>query len=577
MLPTNPQSMSPAEKSILESLKNQGEQIDRQARVMEKLVDKIARIMTSEEKMQKKTKKEDHKIEGDTRIKDVPGLLIDKLVDKLDDSITKQFIKIKDNFKKEKQGPVDKSQEPSLVKKEKKSKDENDTLRAILNGMISNSKYQEQMLENSKSLQSIADKTLSNVSNLNDNLNNIEQPEVNNTVKEKKSEEQNNKKEGKIPNNQKLAISIGESIGTALKPQFDKLGKTFKDELEVGIAQMVTAIDGISGNSMLDSALAAAAGLLGGSKANAAKPLIKGAATLGGGLLLGGAVSSGIDANERDSQNIEIQKRMNEKKNLKKDVSNLEESSGRMAQGKLEPVDNKNKINENPSKENNTVQPVRQTKKEIIKEVPIDTVMPTSDGKGEYKKTDKGWEKDGKIVAPDIQKQLESLVLKTFNKSANQNYREPTSADAAFEEKFKAAKDAKAAADAQEKARKKEQSFLNNAPRPNYEFKTINELTQEQTKKQEAIKQLAPVENKTDIKSKKSDKLGLMSDVTDQKMALASDNKPSQPIVINNNSSTGSSPEPASIGFGSASPRNTSTAINDYFRNNGRLHDSVYG
>jgi len=118
--------MSPAEKSILESLKNQGEQIDRQARVMEKLVDKIARIMTSEEKMQKKTKKEDHKIEGDTRIKDVPGLLIDKLVDKLDDSITKQFIKIKDNFKKEKQGPVDKSQEPSLVKKEKKSKDEND-------------------------------------------------------------------------------------------------------------------------------------------------------------------------------------------------------------------------------------------------------------------------------------------------------------------------------------------------------------------------------------------------------------------------------------------------------------------
>ena len=99
--------------------------------------------------------------------------------------------------------------------------------------------------------------------------------------------------------------------------------------------------------------------------------------------------------------------------------------------------------------------------------------MPTSDGKGEYKKTDKGWEKDGKIVAPDIQKQLESLVLKTFNKSANQNYREPTPADAAFEEKFKAAKDAKAAADAQEKARKKEQSFLNNSPRPNYGFKSI--------------------------------------------------------------------------------------------------------
>jgi len=136
MLPTNPQSMSPAEKSILESLKNQGEQIDRQARVMEKLVDKIARIMTSEEKMQKKTKKEDHKIEGDTRIKDVPGLLIDKLVDKLDDSITKQFIKIKDNFKKEKQGPVDKSQEPSLVKKEKARTIEDSLIKAATNGQL---------------------------------------------------------------------------------------------------------------------------------------------------------------------------------------------------------------------------------------------------------------------------------------------------------------------------------------------------------------------------------------------------------------------------------------------------------
>ena len=99
MLPTNPQSMSTAEKSILENLREQGAQIDRQARVMEKLVDRIARMMTAEERVEKKTKKKDNKIEGDTKIKDVPGLLIDKLADKLDDSITKQFLKIKDSFK----------------------------------------------------------------------------------------------------------------------------------------------------------------------------------------------------------------------------------------------------------------------------------------------------------------------------------------------------------------------------------------------------------------------------------------------------------------------------------------------
>jgi hypothetical protein len=60
-------------------------------------------------------------------------------------------------------------------------------------------------------------------------------------------------------------------------------------------------------------------------------------------------------------------------------------------------------------------------------------------------------------------------------------------------------------------------------------------------------------------------------------MALVND-KQTQPIVItNNNTNTGGGSDPAPIAFGSASPRNTSTAINDYFRNNGRLHDAAYG
>ena len=253
MLPTNPQSMSTADKSILENLREQGAQIDRQTRVMEKLVDRIARMMTAEERVEKKTKKKDNKIEGDTKIKDVPGLLIDKLADKLDDSITKQFLKIKDSFKKEKQEPIDRSQEPASTEKEKekekKPKDETDTLRSILNSMIGNSKYQEQMTENSKALQSIADKTLTNVDNLNDNLKNIEQPEANNTEKENKTEEKNNKKEGKLNNNQKLAIDIGVSIAAALKPQFDTLGKTLKEALEKGFAELTTALDNMSGNA----------------------------------------------------------------------------------------------------------------------------------------------------------------------------------------------------------------------------------------------------------------------------------------------------------------------------------------
>jgi hypothetical protein len=49
--------MSTADKSILENLREQGAQIDRQTRVMEKLVDRIARMMTAEERVEKKTKK----------------------------------------------------------------------------------------------------------------------------------------------------------------------------------------------------------------------------------------------------------------------------------------------------------------------------------------------------------------------------------------------------------------------------------------------------------------------------------------------------------------------------------------
>ena len=71
--------------------------------------------------------------------------------------------------------------------------------------------------------------------------------------------------------------------------------------------------------------------------------------------------------------------------------------------------------------------------------------------------------------------------------------------------------------------------------------------------------------------------MGLLNEVTNEKVALT-DSKKEQPIVItNNNTNTGGGSDPAPIAFGSASPRNTSTSINDYFRNNGKLHDATYG
>jgi hypothetical protein len=83
--------------------------------------------------------------------------------------------------------------------------------------------------------------------------------------------------------------------------------------------------------------------------------------------------------------------------------------------------------------------------------------------------------------------------------------------------------------------------------------------------------------SEVNLNQQKNDKTEMLNQVTDTKMALA-DSKKEQPIIItNNNTNTGGGSDPAPIGFGSASPRNTSTAINDYFRNNGRLHDAAYG
>ena len=83
--------------------------------------------------------------------------------------------------------------------------------------------------------------------------------------------------------------------------------------------------------------------------------------------------------------------------------------------------------------------------------------------------------------------------------------------------------------------------------------------------------------DKTKVNQQKTNKIGMLDDVTNEKVALT-DSKKEQPIIItNNNTNTGGGSDPAPIAFGSASPRNTSTSINDYFRNNGKLHDAAYG
>ena len=636
MLPTNPQSMSTADKSILENLREQGAQIDRQARVMEKLVDRIARMMTAEERVEKKTKKNDREIKGDTKIKDVPGLLIDKLADKLDDSITKQFLKIKDSFKKEKQEPIDRSQEPASpqTEKEKKPKDETDTLKAILNSMIGNSKYQEQMTENFKALQSIADKTLTNVDNLNDNLKNIEQPEANNTEKENKTEEKNNKKEGKLNNNQKLAIDIGVSIAAALKPQFDTLGKTLKEALEQGFANLASSIDNMSGMSGLGIDLP-----LGGSggdgkdEKNRPGRVPKGTPPRGGGGVGGvvaglGAIALAPEISDRLSRMSEpslgnqyIIDKANEEKKAKEEerLANLKKRSatGRLIKPEtktetnlsVEENENRNKkikdgTNTNIGVDGKEVAPVpapvippvekpAPVKKSKVENTPLDVQALTA-------------VLGSNAVAPNVSKMAnirsdikyngdtDSQAIEQSNtndqlKNNSRRLASLASQDAVKKreenERLKAAESIDPKVLEWAKKRYKDPNLSDPGYLSQEKNKSILEWLQKE-KHQDYIKRnpnynlempkVAP-EKKPGVDQQKNNKMGMLNEVTDTKMALV-ENKNTQPIVItNNNTNTGGGSDPAPIAFGSASPRNTSTAINDYFRNNGRLHDAAYG
>jgi len=628
MLPTNPQSMTTADKSILENLREQGAQIDRQARVMEKLVDRIARMMTAEERVEKKTKKNDREIKGDTKIKDVPGLLIDKLADKLDDSITKQFLKIKDSFKKEKQEPIDRSQEPASpqTEKEKKPKDETDTLKAILNSMIGNSKYQEQMTENSKALQSIADKTLTNVDNLNDNLKNIEQPEANNTEKENKTEEKNNKKEGKLNNNQKLAIAIGVSIAAALKPQFDTLGKTLKEALERGFANLADSIDNISGTSGVgvDLPLGGPDGKDGkGGKSGKGGFMDKAGEILKGpglrrfaplGIAAGLLEADQALQPERDAYFEEQRKKKEAEeaaakanKSTKDQSIKPETKTETKTETKLsiEEIENRNKkikdgTNTNIGVDGKVVEPApapvekpESVKKSKVENKPLD-IKVLSDALG------------GDAVAPSVSKMANIRSDITFNDDTDSQAIQQNNTNDQLKNNSRATAKAQIAAEKQKEKERLERVKAAesidpkalewakkrykdpNMSDPEYlsqeKNKSILEWLQKE-KHQDYIKRnpnynLEPKvtpQKKPEVKQQKNDKTGMLNEVTDTKMALV-ENKNTQPIVItNNNTNTGGGSDPAPIAFGSASPRNTSTAINDYFRNNGRLHDAAYG
>lgn len=517
MLPTNPQSLTAADRTVLDNLKQQGDQIDRQTKVLETLIDKVTRQMRSDERLEKGSKKDKAEFKSDTRVKDVPGILFDKFSDKLNDSIYKSFTSVKDIFKGNKAKPIDKSKEAPLKDKDKKLKDEDDVLKNILNNMVSASKYQEQMLEHTKAIQAIADKTFVSINDLKDNLQNAEQPEnnitpkLNENIPEKK---ENNKvkptKEKQTPalflpkdkieanneinfNDKKLPDSIGAAVGKSLKPQLDVLGKTFKTSLAEGFSQLddsILNLKGIGLPSVIPTppiVAPAAAALPTAAAAGTAAGSALGAAGVVGGVVAGGAaLSYGATKylSKLDNQSLET-------------LSNSGGGDDTAIASAIQLQGNKGEERKAERIQNPTQSQIREIDNALAKKEKPDKL-----GFGPGMKAPVTAEDYKKIAAQKLQK-------------------------------------------------------------------NTLEIPETPLKTNDALNAAQPA-----VTQRKRESSSLMKEVTDQRAELLSENKSSTPVIINNTNNSVSE-SGSSVGFASARSTDPNDSVRDYKRNNARLFDAA--
>jgi hypothetical protein len=529
MLPTNPQSLTASDRAVLENLKQQGTQIDHQTKVLETLVDKVTRQMRSDERLEKSSKKEKNAVKGDTKLNDIPGTLFDKFSDQLNESISKSFNSIRDKFKEDKAKPADKTKESAVKDKDKQSKDDKDVLKSILNTMVSSSKYQEQMLEHTKAIQAIADKTYVGITDLKNNLQNPDQPldEIAPTIDKpadkpkkdtKKSKSDTEKLKTASNDNvfsaandtafdeEKLSDSIGVAVGKALKPQMDVLGKRLKD----GFDDLAYAISDIDTGTSIPAILPGAAGAGAATTAAEVGAATTAAATAGSvaaGVMTGaGVIGAGLTVGATNALSNATDEQLGM---LSADIGS---DTGIASAALLE---------------------ARQPKP----------------------------------------KEEQASVRKIDNKLANAEA-ERNAADKKLGGRYAEGKLERRADKIKPEYLKWAQKFYNdpNLQDPDYlslpENKNILNLLEERQNlnmKPEAEK-VKPRQNKTS---------SLMKEVTDEKTELASSgDKSGAPIVINNTNNNMSG-QGSNMTFAAATSQNPSRAINDYFRNGAKFYDAV--
>ena len=626
-LPTNPQAMSASERLILETLHQQGETLSYQTKVLQGLTNQLTRQRRNDEKVSKKQtpspRVERNKKSSDDyleKFKDYSAEVFGKAMGDIREYFASQMKTEKPTFSKmsEAAEPADTKNEKAKDKKSKNTEDK-DIIKNILQSMVVTNKYQEQLTENLKSLKTLSDKTLTSVSLIQDDINIIKtsnDSDNDTKINEKLISENPNKRtplNKKTVNNEdpldivKFSKAIGLEVSSRLIPSFDKLGQTFTDNIEYAVNTLSEILNNQSNSTTLagspgrgragrvpiptpssgslPSASAPAAAAL---PALNALPLAATAASL----LAAPVLLSTMD----DPEDLD---RMRKKEKAEKEAE-LKQKGSRKAEGKL---DNKQKYTEIPEGE----------------VVPFNGI--------DYKKQPDGTlaDKTGKALPSNIQQNVEDAYLKflnkkgqssvsfekdmadrvnTLNSSEKSNDAEVLNKEKLNNEKPRGGRGGAAAGQEEEYKRVQRVQRAEKLPKeitdwaekrykdinikdPNYLGESKNsKILDWLEKNQDFIKRnptynLNKQEKETKVKPK-PDKVSqnlnaqpmasILKTADNENAALTESTAiASAPIVVNNNTTVASSGSGSGMSFVSGSPVNTNTAINDFFRYNGRI------
>jgi hypothetical protein len=514
--------------------------------------------------------------------------------------------------------------------KDKKSKntDDRDIIKNILESMVVTNKYQEQLTENLKSLKTLSDKTLTSVSLIQDDINIIKTSnDSDNDVKinEKPASENPNKRTPlntkTVNNNEPLDIikfskSIGLEVSSRLIPSVDKLGQTFTDNIEYAVNTLSEILINNQSNSVgADVDGSRRRGRAGSRPANSGTGTVPSPAPVGSNPLGAAAAAAPVL-----SQTLPFAASLLAAPVLLSTMDNPED---------LDRMREKEKREKEAKKKIDDAKPTRESrgKLEKLKQVEPGEIIPFNGI--EYIKQPDGTlaDKAGKALPANIQKNVEDTYLKflntkgqssvsferemttklnELNSSEKPNNTEVLNKEKLDNQKPRGGRGGAAAGEEEEYKRVQRVQRAEKLPKeitdwaekrykdinikdPNYlgeskNSKILDWLEQNQdfikrnpnynlNKKEESNPE--KVKSKSEKVSQNLNTLPMASilKTADNENAALTESTAiaSAPIIVNNNTTVASSGSGSGMSFVSGSPVNTNTAINDFFRYNGRI------